>query len=284
MTDLHREFVQARGDQPQRRHVGGMAVTLNDLVGNRVRPQTQIRAHARLDRRRQVRERPHAPRELADADLFFRLIQSTAMAADLLIPDRHLDPERDRLPVHAVRPPDHHRLAMTVREVAEHPVQAPQILAENGRGLLQHDGERGVEDVGGRHPFVKVPPFRPHGLGYRADERQDVVLRGPFQFLDSVEVDPGARADDVHRRPWDQTLRGHRLAREEFDPQPGLILVPGRPERPHRRKTISINHRPPRVRPPFRATADQAAAGGRPWARRTRRRCLAPGPRCTRPS
>src|SRR3990172_978179 len=68
------------------------------------------------------------------------------------------------------------------------------------------------------------------------------MFGGPFQFVDAADVDPGPGANGLGRCVRDQPLRRHRITREEFDLQPCVVLVLSRPEGPHGRKTVSLDH------------------------------------------
>ncbi len=164
------------------------------------------------------------------------------MAPNLLIPDRHFQTERDRLSVHAVRAPDHHSLAMAAGELAQNGVEVREIVVEDRGRFLQHHGERRIKDIGRGETLVEVSALWPHCLGHRVDERQHVVLGGPFQLLDPSDVDASSCPDTRGGFARDHALLGHGVARQQLDLQPSLVLVRGRPQRRHGREAVPIDH------------------------------------------
>jgi hypothetical protein len=84
-----------------------VAIALNDLGRHGRRLQAEPLADARLDRRIQVRERADRTRDLPHRDHPARAQHALEIPLQLGVPQRELQPERHRLCVHAVRPPDH---------------------------------------------------------------------------------------------------------------------------------------------------------------------------------
>ena len=70
-----------------------MSIALHDLAGDGIRLEPELGAHILFDFRTEVSERPHRAGQFADRDIFAHRPQALAMAAHLLIPDRHLEAE-----------------------------------------------------------------------------------------------------------------------------------------------------------------------------------------------
>ena len=118
------------------------------------------------------------------------------VAAGFLVPDGQLQPEGDRLGVHAVGAADLHGVLELQGAPLQHGAQRFQAAQQNGRSLLQQQRLRGIHHVVGGEPVVQpargfgVPGAR-HGFGHRGGEGDHVVLHFLFDFENARHVEAG---------------------------------------------------------------------------------------------
>ena len=128
VADLGRDPLERAPQHGERREQGGVPVAAHDLGRDRLGHEPQARAAPppRWPASRWASV-PTAPESLPTAQLArARRSSRAAVAPQLLAPDQALEAEGDRLGVHAVRPPDHHRAPVRPGQV---PRRAPQRAA-----------------------------------------------------------------------------------------------------------------------------------------------------------
>ena len=111
---LERKLFQRRAGNGDRAQQLGMPVALNHLRRHRRRLESERAAHSRLNRRVEMRVRTDRAGDFSDRDRSPRAPQPLFIALQLGIPECQLQPEGQRLGMHAVGAPDHRRLAMLV--------------------------------------------------------------------------------------------------------------------------------------------------------------------------
>ena len=177
-----------------------MPVALDDLGADRVDVQAQVGEHLRLDVRAEVAVRPDRAGDLAGPDLVDRGGQAAPAAVDLERPAGQLEPERRRLGVDRVGAAHHHGVGLGARAGDEDRDEAVGIAEQPLAGGPQLEREAGVDDVAARQAEVEVATLRPDRLGDLADERDDVVVGGPLDLGDPLDVDAW-RATRARRGP-----------------------------------------------------------------------------------
>ena len=148
------------------------------LFGAQPEPGADELLHARVDGRVRADDAADRP----DAHRLPGAPQTFAVAIQLERHDRELVPEAGRLGVDAVRPPDHHGVAVPQREAFHDAEQRLQPLEQQVGGRAQLQRQPGVQHVGRRHPEVDPAPLRPDRVGHHLDERGDVVARDRFDL------------------------------------------------------------------------------------------------------
>ena len=109
MAKLQRPTVNGTTDQRQRAHEFRVTVALDDLGRNSVGLQAEFPADVMLNLRVHVRVRADRAGNLADRHRVAGAFQPGQRPGKFVVHQRHLQPERDRLGVDAVRAPDHRR-------------------------------------------------------------------------------------------------------------------------------------------------------------------------------
>ena len=239
---FERELLQRGAGDRDRREQLGVTIALNHLRGDRRRLETEAPADVLFDRRRQVPERPHGSRQLADADHRARAADPVDVAADLGIPQRQLEPEGHRLRVHAMGAPDHRRAAVLERALADRLRQAVEIRQQHVARFAHLQRLGGVDDVRRGETEVQPARRRPHLLRDRGGEGDHVVLGDLLDFLDARDVEGAALADVAGGVGRYDAERRHGVGGGGFHEQPGLVAALVAPDPPHVRMGVARNH------------------------------------------
>ena len=201
-ADLHRKFLERRGQDRQRRHQLRMAVALDDLRRHRRRAKTEPLAHRLLDRRVEVREHPDGARQFADRHRVTGLRHAAATTLELRVPERELDAKGHRLGMHAMRPADHRRSAMLIGPSPDGVGQRVEVRENQVAGLAHLKRQRGVDHVRRREPEMEPACGRTDPLGHGRRKRDDVVLCRLLDFVDARDVEGApSRAACGRRQP-----------------------------------------------------------------------------------
>jgi hypothetical protein len=220
-----------------------VAVAVHDLRRNRLGCEPERAQRLGLELGFEMRERAHGARQLAHRDAGERALEPRDVATELLAPGEALEPERDRLGVHAVRASHLRRVTVTLREHPRCALGGEQTRLQHRAGLTQLHRERGIDEVRRRHPGVHVTRVVTRTLADHREERDDVV---PHLGLDRRH----ARGIE-HRRAAD-ALRGAggRLAAPlarghdgELHVQPHRQTVRVAPHGGHRGAAVALDHR-----------------------------------------
>ena len=206
--------------------------------------ERQARADLPLDGGLEVRVGAHRARDLADADDVARAQQPLPIALQLLVPERQLQTEGDRLGVHAVGASDHRRTAMLGGAVADGVREVVDVLQQQVAGLVELERQGRVDDVRRGQAEVQPARRRPNALGHRGGERDDVVPRRLLDGLDPRGVHGPLLADVARRLSRDQAVLGHHLGRHRLDAQPGLVAPLIGPDAPHLGGRVARKHHP----------------------------------------
>ena len=243
VPDLQCEAFERGGEQCQCRQKLRVPIALQDLRRARrgLEPESFARDPLHLGGRRCVRA--DCPRELAHSHALERLDDPRAVTVELKGPSRELEPERGRLGVHPVRPPDRRRVAMLLGARDD----GRECLLEPGQHeparVLHGQSERGVEHVGRGEPEVEPASLLAELLCDRVDERGDVVMRRAFELGDPLRCwNPGSGAYPLGRRPRNTAHLAPRVERRQLHGEPPLELCLLRPHVRHRRSGVARDH------------------------------------------
>jgi hypothetical protein len=140
----------------------GVAVALDDLVRDGIGRRDRGGGRRRLDVGPQVGERADRARQLSDAHVLARPLETRAVASHLLVPERELETERDRLGVDAVRAADHHRVAMLEGAPAQRRAQRVDARDQEVRRLDELHRESVSTTSLDVSPRWMKPRVRPH--------------------------------------------------------------------------------------------------------------------------
>jgi hypothetical protein len=154
-----------------------------------------------------------------------------------------LQPERRRLGVDAVRPPDAERVAVLVRPGGDGVERAVDAGEQQPPGLLDLERERRVDDVGGGEAVVEPASLLAQLGGHGVDEGGGVVVRPSLQLRDTL----GGRrrralADRRDRVRRDGARLGPALQRGQLDVEPAGELALVRPDGRHGRAGVARDH------------------------------------------
>ena len=158
------------------------------------------------------------------------------------IPQGHLEAEGDRFGMDAVGPADHQGLLVPEGLFFQDGQQLVDVGQEDVRGLFQKHGQGGVEDVRGREPHVDETGIGPYEFRHAGEEGDYVVLDGPLDLVDAVDVETRLLLDRPERLSGDVPLLRQSLTGEDLDVQPLLESVLRAPDGLHFLARISRDH------------------------------------------
>ena len=235
-----------------------------DHLRRRHRPQLEGVTDVGLDLRRDVGIRADRAAELHHRDRLARRPQAGPVTVDLRRPQRHLGAERGRLGVDAVRPADHHGVAMGAGQRHERTEQLGRRVDQQVGRVGHRPAERRVDDVGRRQAVVDP---RTRRLADRRlddiDECRHVVVGHRLAFehrLDERLVDDG-RAITARRRVVGRHHAERRVAlgRQQFDLEPTAEAPDRRTTpRPSRASSSEGSRRPDEIVVALGPDADHA--------------------------
>ena len=254
VANLGRDVVERRGDDRQRANVERVPVALDDLRRNRRDVQAQALADLLFVLGIEVRAIADRPGKLADAHLLGRQFEAVDVAQHLGVPIGQLQPEGDRLGMHAVGAADHGCVLELPGAALEYVAQLLQVFANDGRSLLDEQRLCGIDHVVRGESVMQPARFRPDFLGHSSGEGDDVVLHLGFDLVDAIEVEVTLFADGDGRRLRHQSGFGERFSGCQFDLEPGAELVLVAPDMPHFGAGITCDQGVLLYRPRFRAT------------------------------
>ncbi len=219
-----------------------VTVALDDLGGHPFRAESELSANVFLHVGLDEGKGPHGPRHLPAGYRVPRTDEPLAVPGHLFVPHGHLQSEGDRLGMNAVGSPDHEGRLVPDGLLFQDGQQFVDVGKKDFRGLLQEHGQGCVEDVRRREPHVDEPGIGPDEFGNAGQEGNDVVLHGPLDFVDSIDVETGLRLDRLERLPGDVPSFRQGLADENLDVQPLLEAVLRTPDGFHFLARIPRDH------------------------------------------
>ena len=138
------------------------------------------------------------------------------------------------------------------------------VVEEPLAGGLQLERETRVDDVAARQPEVEVAPLRADGLGDLADEGDDVVVGGPLDLGDALDVDARPVLDRREHVRRDEAARRLHPRDGELDPEHRLEARLVRPDRAHLGERVAADHRTTSMVIAAAAPRCRGGAAGRP--------------------
>ncbi len=132
----------------RRGHELGVAVTLDDLVADRVRGQPQLGAGELLDFRRHGGEGADSAGDHADGDALGGIGQAQAVALHFFHPQRQLQAEGDRLGVDTVGAAGHDGVLVLHGALAQGGDEFLDIVGQDSGSLDKLQARGGVHDIG----------------------------------------------------------------------------------------------------------------------------------------
>ena len=263
VADLGREAFERAAHDGHHREQSRMPVALDDLGRNRIRLQPEVGEHLRLDVGSEMAVRSHGARDLAGRDLRECRGQPSATSGDLERPARDLEPECRRLGVDRVGPAHHDRVRLRAGARDERGEEAVRVAQEDLAGRPELEGEPSVHDVAARKPEMKKATLRSHPLRDLRHEGDHVVVGGPLDLGDALDVDARTRLDRGEGLGRNDAPRGLGPRDADLDPEHVLEAGRVRPDGTHLRQGVAADH------------AGAPATAGKPSPMSRRRR--APG-------
>jgi hypothetical protein len=244
VSDLRREALEGCGAERERAQELRVTVARDDLRRDVLGQEPEPFAGDAFDLGVAAPVRPDGAGELPDAYPLERATQPLTVARELERPSRELRAEGRGLGMHAVRPPDGHRLAVLVR-ACDDGVERTVEAREQERACVAHlERECRVEHVGGREPVVE-PAAGGAEIGRDGvHERGEVVLR---PLLDLRHALGGRRRGSCsnlgHVGGGDGPDLGPAVEGGELHLEPARELPLLRPDRVHGRPGVALDHR-----------------------------------------
>jgi hypothetical protein len=196
-----------------------------------------------------IGERADGTRDRARADIVERCREALPLAGELGMEAGELDAHGGRLGVDAVAAADADVLDMLARAAGQDCEQAVELARDQAAGLLQLQGQRRVEEVGGGHAEMQEPGLGAADMLDVGQKGDDVVPRHGLDRVDRRGVDqPVHRGRRVGPEPRHGVLvelaeLGHRLGHGELDLEPERQLPLGREDGGHGRPAVAGDHR-----------------------------------------
>ncbi len=268
MANLGREPLDRGRDYAERREILRVPVARDDLGRDGLDREAELGGDMLFDFRRHVGEGADRARDCAGRNPVARGGEALAIARELGMGLRELEPEGRRLRVDTVASPDGRREFVLERPTLEHREKLVEVLEEEVRGLFQLHGKRGVEHVAARHPLVKPAPLRPKLLAGPGQEGDHVMPGDRFDRIDRCDIDVAEEVAVIRLADRRCVLRGdhpdaaHRLGREYLDPPPDPVAVLGAPDGRHFGAGIAGDHGSRRLAEAPHRFKSEAGGGG----------------------
>ncbi len=219
-----------------------VAIARDDLGRGGLDVEPEALEGDRLDARVDVPVGADGAGELAHGDAAQGIGEPLPVAVELEPPAEQLESERRRLGVHAVRATHARRVAVLLGTDADDVERAVDAGEQQLARLAQDEGQRGVDDVGGRQPVVEPARLRPDLLGHRLGEREHVVVGAPLDLARPVDVDARASANGLDRLGRDDAELAPGVERGELDLEPRLQPSLVAPQRAEGRPGVAVDH------------------------------------------
>jgi len=201
-----------------------------------------LKNSVRLDLRVDVGEGADRAGELAVGDDGEGRLHPLQVPGHLVVPERHLQAEGDRLCVDAVGAPHHRGHPVLVGADLDDPHEPLDVCDDQLARFLEEHGEGGVQYVGGGKPQVDEAGVVADVVGNRGEEGDDVMLYGALDLVDAVHVEACLRPDAFHRLLGDPPHLGMRLAGVNLYLQPLAVAVFRFPDTGHFRTAVTFDH------------------------------------------
>ncbi len=241
-ADLRREGFETSGEDAERGHDLRVAITRDDLRGDRRGREPKVPAHFGLDVGPKVRERAHGARELPHGHFCAGGDESPPVPGKLVVPECQLEAEGHGLGVNPVGAADHHRVLVLEGAGLHRLAESIEIGEKKVESIANHERESGVDDIGRSEAVVEEPAFRPHVLGDRTHEGDDVMTDVLLDGVDAGHVETRLLEQDVARRLRHHASPGQGVGGREFDLQPGREAILVRPDAGHLRPGVTGDH------------------------------------------
>lgn len=148
-ADLGGELVQRSGDQRQRSHIFGMAVTLQGLRGDRCRAGAQLAADELFHERVDVGISADRAGDFTELHAVRSMAEALQVAFHFLIPQRHLESKGRRLSVNAMCASHHRRILVSYRFILKNFNEVNDVLLQNFVRLAQQVTQRRINNIRG---------------------------------------------------------------------------------------------------------------------------------------
>jgi hypothetical protein len=203
--------------------------------------QPELLAYVLLHLRIDCRMRADGAAHASHGDLAGSPHQTLLRTVELRHPARDLETKGDRLGHDAVSAPGHQRAAVADRQVGRGVAYRREVVSDEARRLDQLHRRGGVVQVLARHPQVHVAGLRLADRFVQDREECDhVVADASLDLGDLLDVE-GALPDLRQRRGRDAAKGRPGLACENLDAEPQLETVLVGPDRPNRRRRVSLD-------------------------------------------
>ncbi len=242
MADLDGEPLDRAGDDAERREEHGMAVARDHLGRDRLDFEAELGRDMRLDCRIDIGEGADRARDGAGRDILAGGDQAVAVAREFGVEPGELEAEGGRLGVDAVTATDGQRHLVLEGPALEHGKQRVDIGEKDVGGLLQLDGEAGVEHIARGHALMEEARLRPDMLGEVGEEGDDVVLGLLLDLVDPRDLERALLPDGARRLRRDDAERRLGVAGMRLDLEPDAETVLRLPDRAHRGAAVAWDH------------------------------------------
>ena len=248
MAELDGRLIDDGGDERERLHERRVPIALHHLGRRRLEPDAELPAHGFFHGGIEMRERADGAGDLADRGLVERAREPLATPAQGAVQHQQLQPERRRLGMDAVGPPDHRRVLVLERARAQRRERAVAAGEQQDARLADLERQGGIDDVARRHAVVDPARIRSDVLRDVGQERDHIVAHLALDLGDARHVEPCTRADRSERISGDDAPLGEHLARGQLDPEPRAVPRLLGPDGAHFGSRVALDHRKPALR------------------------------------
>ena len=173
--------------------------------------------------------------DLAESDLAGSLAKAVDVALIFGEPVGELQAEGDGLGVNAVGAANLRGVLKFVGAEIEDFAEEDKVAFDDAGSVAEEEGLRGVDHIVGGHAVVEPAGGGgvAHGFADSHGESNDVVFNARFNFVDTVDVDFGARAQERDGFGGNLAGGGERFGGGEFDIEPLLEAIGVAPDMSH---------------------------------------------------
>ncbi len=220
VADFKRDFLNSCAGNSHGTEIFAVAVALDNLRGDRSRPQTKPLAHVTFDFHSRMCVVANRPRNFPHAYRLFCLAQPRGIAFHLFMPEQAFQAERDRFRVHAVRATHHDGVFVRAGHGLE--LRTERLDVSNQAICRAHHAHAlgGINNVRRCEAEVDVARLRADVLSQVGGESHHVVAKRLLELFDAFDAEFCPAPNGLKGVAGHFSLLGPCLADQQLDLEP----------------------------------------------------------------